>query len=131
MDDEETQDIGSLVLGPPVVVGREGSMRAAARQLEGAGVGAALVGQTRRVEGIISEHHIADALARGLDLDATPVHSFMTPYLSSVDTTTTIDEAKRRVRHIDAHFLGVTAHGEVVGLLSAEDVLRVASRANS
>lgn len=127
MDDGASQEIGTLVTGPLVVVGREGSLRAAVHQLEVAGVGAAVVGHTRRVEGVIAEHNIAEAVARDRDLDATPVHSFMTPYLSSVDTKTTIDEAKRRVRHVDAHFLAVTAQGRVVGLLSAEEVLRVPS----
>lgn len=128
MDRGDRRDVGSLVEGPLVVVGREGSLLSAAHQMAAADVSAAVVGHTRWLEGVITEHHIADAVARGLDLDATPVGSFMTPYLSSVDATTPIDAAKRRVRDITGHFLAVTRHGQVVGLLTAEQVLRVPSR---
>lgn len=121
-------EVRALVTGPPVVVGRESSLRVAAQELELAEVGAAVVGHTRRVDGVLSEHHVADAVARGLDVDATPVGAVMTPYFSSLEATATIDEAKHRVRHLDAHFLAVMAEGRVVGLLSAEEVLRVDSQ---
>lgn len=125
--DGDRREVATLVSGPPVVVGREGSLRAAARQLELAGAGAAVVGHTRRVEGVISEHHVAEAVARGRDLDATPVEAYMTPYFSSVEVTATIEEAKQEIRQGEAHFLAATVDGQVVGLLSAEDVLRIPS----
>lgn len=136
MSDSEARDgdhreVATLVSGPPVVVGREGSLRATARQLDLAGAGAALVGHTHQVEGVISEHHVAEAVAWGRDLDATPVGSFMTPYFTSAEVTDTIEQAKARIRDGEAHFLAVTEDDRVVGLLTAEDVLRIPSPARS
>ena len=80
--------VGDLVSGRPVVVGSETSLRWAARQLEMGDACAAVVGHTRRVDGIISEHDLSEALARGVDVDATPVHVAMTPYFASLDAST-------------------------------------------
>lgn len=119
--------VRDLVTGPPVVVGPESSLRAAAQQLARAGQGAAVVGQTRRVDGVLCERALVGAVARGLDLDATPVHAVMTPHFASLDADTSIDEAQREVREVDVHLLAVTAASQVVGLLAVEDVLRVPS----
>jgi CBS domain-containing protein len=117
--------VGDLVTSPPVVVGTETSLRWAARQLEMGGARAAVVGHTRRVAGLISDHDLSEAIARGDDVDATPVHVAMTPYFASVEATTTIEEAKQAASEGQFHYVAVSAHGEVVGLLSSEEILRV------
>lgn len=125
------QRVRDLVTAPPVVIGRESSLRTAAQQLARAGQGAAVVGQTRRVDGVLCDHALVGAVARGLDVDATPVHAVMTPHFASLDATTSIDEAQEEVREVAAHFLAVTAGPRVVGLLSAEEVLRVPSEVSA
>ena len=126
MDSESmVRVVGDLVADPPVVVGNETSLRWAARQLEMGGACAAIVGHTRRVDGIISEHDLSEAIAGGVDVDATPVHVAMTPYFASLETTTPIEEAKRAAREGRFHYVAVSSHGEVVGLLTSEDILRI------
>jgi CBS domain-containing protein len=124
-NDARVRVVGDLVTSRPVVVGTETSLRWAARQLEMGGASAAVVGHTRRVAGVITEHDLAEAIARGDDVDATPVHVAMTPYFASVDATTTIEEAKEAARAGQFHFVAVSSEGEVVGLLSSEEILRV------
>jgi signal-transduction protein with cAMP-binding, CBS, and nucleotidyltransferase domain len=123
--------VRDLVTAPPVVVGRESSLRSAAQQLARAGQGAAVVGQTRRVDGVLCEHALVGAVARGLDVDATPVDAVMTPHFASLDAATPIDEAQQEVRAVDVHFVAVTAAARVVGLLSVEEVLRVPSEVSA
>ena len=123
------QEVRDLITGAPLVIGRESSLRAAAQVLEAAGEAAAVVGQTRRVDGVFSEHSVVEAVARGFELDATPVQALMTPYFASIDGGTDLEEAKQRVRSGDAHFVAITDEGQVIGLLSAEEVLRVPSPA--
>ena len=69
--------VGDLVSGRPVVVGSETSLRWAARQLEMGDACAAVVGHTRRVDGIISDYpdRLRAVMAeKGLKLPApTPV----------------------------------------------------------
>ncbi len=123
------EQVRDLVTSPPVVIGRETSLRAAAQQLERSGRGAAVVGQTRWVDGVLSEHSVVEAVARGLDVDATPADAVMTPHFSSVEADAGVEQAQQRVRDGESHFLAVTAEGVVIGLLSAEEVLRVPSGA--
>jgi signal-transduction protein with cAMP-binding, CBS, and nucleotidyltransferase domain len=66
-------------------------------------------------------------MAREMDPDATPVHAVMTPYFASVDASCTVDVAMRAARSCPAHVLAVTDGGEVVGLVTAEEVLREAA----
>jgi signal-transduction protein with cAMP-binding, CBS, and nucleotidyltransferase domain len=124
-DDTMTATVADLVTGRPVVVPAETSLRWVARQLGTGRATAAIVGHTRFVAGVISEHDLAEAVARGNDVDATPAEAAMTPYFASVEATASIEEAKEAIRRTGSHHLAVTSGPEVIGLLASEDVLRL------
>ena len=121
--------VEDLVSGPPVVVGEDTSLRLALCQLEEVGAPAAVVGHTRHVAGIVSEHDLAQALAHDMDLDATPVHAVMTPYFASLEASSTVAAAQRVARSRPMHVLAITDDGTVVGLVTTEDILREPARA--
>ncbi|QYG93542.1 CBS domain-containing protein [Iamia sp. SCSIO 61187] len=131
--DTESRDterrVGDLVTAPPVVVGEDTCLRLALLQLEEVGAPAAVVGHTRNVAGIVSEHDLARALAHDMDLDATPVHAVMTPYFASLEASSTVEAAQRVARSRPMHVLAVTDDGTVVGLVTTEAVLREPVRA--
>jgi signal-transduction protein with cAMP-binding, CBS, and nucleotidyltransferase domain len=126
---ERERRVGDVVTTPPVVVGEETCLRLALRQLEEVGAPAAVVGHTRNVAGIVSEHDLARALADDMDLDATPVHAVMTPYFASLEASSTVAAAQQVARSRPTHVLAVTDGGTVVGLLTTEDILREPVRA--
>lgn len=125
---EESRERGrcivDLVAAPPVVVGEDTCLRLALRQLEEVGVPAAVVGHTRNVAGIVTEHDLARALAHDMDLDATPVHAVMTPYFATVEASSTVEAAQRVARRRSVPVLAVTDDGTVVGLVTTEEILR-------
>lgn len=126
---ERERHVGDLVAAPPVVVGEDTCLRLALLQLEEVGAPAAVVGHTRNVAGIVSEHDLARALAQDMDLDATPVHAVMTPYFASLEASSTVEAAQEVARSRPMHVLAVTDDGTVVGLVTTEEVLREPVRA--
>lgn len=127
---EMARRVEDLVTAPPVVVGEDTSLRLALCQLEEADAPAAVVGHTRHVAGIVSEHDLAQALAHDMDPDATPVHAVMTPYFASLEASSSVAAAQSVARSRPSHVLAVTDEdGTVVGVVTAEDVLREPARA--
>jgi CBS domain-containing protein len=112
----------------PISVSPATTVRQVAVLLDRYRIGAVVVrADDDRDVGIVSERDVVALVAAGGDADTTPAGSLATQGMITVDVAASLGDvvdamAGHQVRHV-----GVTDGDEVVGMLSARDVLRVLS----
>lgn len=76
--------------------------------------------------GIITERDlVVRVLAKNLKPDTVKAKEIMTTPLVTIDPDATISEAARRMNRLDIRRLGVIYRGDLVGIITAKDVLGV------
>ena len=100
-------------------------LRAAANRMWSQQTGSLLVMDGSRLLGIITERDVMKAVARGADLDATPVSAVMTSTVLTVSPETSLHEAARHMATRWIRHLPVVDGGEVVGMVSQRDLCGV------
>jgi CBS domain-containing protein len=99
------------------------SLTDAAREMEERGVGAALVLEGDRLEGVFTERDVLRAVARGRVAEAS-VGDFMTPQPETIEPDETTEQAAVLMIHGGFRHLPVVDAGTVVGILSIRDLMR-------
>jgi len=95
-----------------------------AKRMVSKDVGAVLVYEDERLSGILTERDILRAVADGLD-DATLVRDRMTANPETLDADDTTEHAAVLMIHGGFRHLPVVEQGDVVGVLSIRDLMRV------
>jgi CBS domain-containing protein len=101
------------------------SLRDAAARMWKQQTGSLLVMDGDNLLGILTERDVMKAVARGADLDSTPVSSVMTTAVLTVTTQTTLPEAARHMATRWIRHLPVVDAGKVVGMVSQRDLCGV------
>jgi uncharacterized protein len=107
---------------PPVRIGPRWSLQEAARAMREANVSSVLVG---RDTAIVTERDLTRALSSGLGPDADVSTVSVTDLVSVDQDATVVVAASEMFRHEIRHLLVCNHRGEVVGLVSLRDLLRV------
>jgi CBS domain-containing protein len=104
----------------------EPSLRLAdvARRMAVKDVGAALVTEGGRLVGILTERDVLRAVGQGIEEDST-VADWMTRDPDTIEPDESIEHAAVLMIHGGFRHLPVTEHGDVVGMLSIRDLMRV------
>jgi CBS domain-containing protein len=114
----------SQLIGDEVVrVASDSSIRVVAQTLTTDGVGAVLLGDDQRPSALVSERDIIRSVAAGDDPATTPASSVASRELVWCDVESTVEEVaaemlSRYIRHVL-----VEEDGELVGIVSARDLL--------
>ncbi|HEX2085258.1 MAG TPA: CBS domain-containing protein [Solirubrobacteraceae bacterium] len=95
-----------------------------AKRMVAKDVGAVLVYEGGRLCGILTERDVLRAVADGID-DGTLVRDRMTPNPETLDADDTTEHAAVLMIHGGFRHLPVMEAGEVVGVLSIRDLMRV------
>ena len=95
-----------------------------AKRMVAKDVGAVLVFEEGAICGILTERDVLRAVADGLD-DATLVRDRMTANPETLDADDTMEHAAVLMIHGGFRHLPVVEQGEVVGVLSIRDLMRV------
>jgi len=95
-----------------------------AKRMVAKDVGAVLVYENDRLSGILTERDVMRAVADGLD-DTTPVRDRMTANPETLDADDTTEHAAVLMIHGGFRHLPVVEQGDVVGVLSIRDLMRV------
>lgn len=103
----------------------EERLAAAARKMAERGVGAVVVLEAGRLTGILTERDVLKAVAAG-ETDEATVGDRMTRHPETVESTDSTDHAAALMIHGGFRHLPVVDHGEVKGILSIRDLMRVA-----
>jgi CBS domain-containing protein len=97
----------------------------AAKRMVARGVGAVLVMQGERLEGILTERDLMRAVAGGYSEDAR-VSDWMTRHPETVDASDSTDHAASLMIHGGFRHLPVVDGDRVAGIISIRDLMRVA-----
>ena len=108
-----------------LTVERDATLADAARRMSERGVGAVVVVERERLTGILTERDILKAVAAGLREDAR-VSEWMTRHPETVESSDATDHAASLMIHGGFRHLPVVDEGELVGILSIRDLMRVA-----
>jgi len=100
-------------------------LRAAANRMWSQQTGSLLVMDGPALLGIITERDVMKAVARGADLDATPVSAVMTKPVLTVSPDTSLHEAARHMATRWIRHLPVVDDGAIVGMVSQRDLCGV------
>jgi CBS domain-containing protein len=89
--------------------------------------GSLLIMDGAKVAGIVTERDLMKAVARGDDLDATPLSAVMTRQLVTVEPDTSVAEAARHMATRWIRHLPVMSDGQLVGMVSQRDLCKILS----
>jgi CBS domain-containing protein len=96
----------------------------AARRMVARGVGAVLVMDGDRLEGILTERDILKAVATGFAEDAR-VREWMTRHPETIDGSEATGQAAALMIHGGFRHLPVVEDGKIAGIVSIRDLMRV------
>jgi CBS domain-containing protein len=96
----------------------------AARRMVGRGVGAVLVMDGDKLEGILTERDVLKAVATGLAQDAR-VREWMTRHPETIEASEPTGQAAALMIHGGFRHLPVVDDRKVVGIVSIRDLMRV------
>lgn len=101
------------------------SLRNAAAVMWKRQTGSLLIMDGDSVAGIVTERDLMKAVARGDDLDATPVSAVMTRQVVTVQPETSVADAARHMSERWIRHLPVVSGGRLVGMVSQRDLCKV------
>jgi citrate synthase len=117
--------VADLMTSPPVTAARTETLTKAAARMEAHGVGSVLVLDGDRLVGILTERDLVRAGAAGADPGSTPVGEWMTPDPDTVSPDIEVVDAWRSLAAHGYRHIPVVAGGEVRGIVSIRDLMRV------
>ncbi|HTX62672.1 MAG TPA: CBS domain-containing protein [Acidimicrobiales bacterium] len=120
--------VGMVMHSPVVTVEGTVTLREAAGALRDAGIGTLAVMDGPEIVGIVSERDVTRALADGADPDEVWVADVMSGEPRYVTSGDQVDAARDVMLAAGVRHLPVLDEGELVGIVSMRDLLRVARR---
>jgi CBS domain-containing protein len=117
--------VADLMSRDLLTVSLDEPLGAAAKRMVGRGVGAVLVLQGDRLEGILTERDLMKAVAGGFEADA-KVRDWMTRHPETIEASDTTEHAAALMIHGGFRHLPVVDQGRVAGIISIRDLMRVA-----
>ena len=119
---EVREGMSSVIL----TVGTGHTLRDAARRMTEKGVGAAVViDEEQPAPGIVSERDILNSLGRGEDPDTELVGAHMSETVISASPDWSLERAAMEMAQRHIRHLVVVENGELIGVLSMRDIVRV------
>lgn len=119
---EVREGMSSVVL----TVGPGHTLREAARRMTDKGVGAAVViDEESPGPRVVSERDILNSIGRGEDPDSERVASHMSDTVIAAAPDWSLERAAAEMAHRHIRHLVVVENGELVGVLSIRDIVRV------
>jgi CBS domain-containing protein len=112
----------------PVIAGPAEPIRTVAARMRDAGVGAAAILEDGRLVGILTERDLLRAIADGFDPQATRVAQRMTAQPTAIAPDATVALAAGRMVELVVRHLPVVDHDQLVGMLSARDIVTSGAR---
>jgi len=117
--------VRNLVGRPPVSIERDATVRETARKMVTERVSAMLITDDGKLCGIVTDRDIRSrVVAEGLTTEL-PVTEIMTPAPITLDAESHAFEAALVMMQSDIHHLPITADGELAGMVSRSDFMRL------
>jgi len=117
--------IGALLSPAVATILRTATLREAVEAMVADGLGLLVVTGASGPVGVLSERDIVAAVAEDLALEEERVNDHCSGEIVGVDFDATVEEAARGMSDAQIRHLAVTREGQLVGVVSVRDVLRV------
>jgi len=117
--------IGELVSPAVATILPTATLRAAVEAMATNGLGLLVVAEATGPTGVLSERDIVTAIAEDLVLDEERVRDHCSDEIVAVDVAASVEDAARAMADAQIRHLAVTRDGQLVGVISVRDVLRV------
>ena len=116
--------VAEIMTRSPIAVESGTSIVNTAKTMRDARIGSLFVKKGNQWVGIITETDIVQrAVANSRNLDEQTVDMIMTTPISSIDGNCMVHEARDLMSKLGVRHLGVKLAGEIVGVISAHDIL--------
>ncbi len=120
------QPVSSIMRANVLTVDRGVKVAEVIRLLAQNNIGAVVVTDGGKPAGIFSERDVLRrVVARGVNLEQTPVHLVMSPKLVTVTRAETIGSVGYQMHHLNLRHIPVVEDGALLGMVSIRDVLGV------
>ena len=126
MDDERLSFFSSarrVMNGPPVFVHITDTLQVVAEVMAREGVGAAIMRGPLGPDGIVTERDIVEALAQGAKPDDVWAVDIASVDLVTVEPSATVRDVIGKMAEYGIRHVPVRADGEILGMVSARDIL--------
>ena len=117
--------VADVMTGASITESPAESLRNAAAVMWKRQTGSLLIMDGEAVAGIVTERDLMKAVARGDDLDSTPVSAVMTRQVLTVEPDTSVADAARHMADRWIRHLPVVSEGRLVGMVSQRDLCKV------
>ena len=108
----------------PKSVGPKTSIASAAKTMRTARVGSLFVKKGKRLVGVVTDTDIVRrAVATGKPLGKLTVEKIMTTPICTIEGSQSVDDALDLMGDLAVRHLGVTASGEIIGVISVRELL--------
>jgi signal-transduction protein with cAMP-binding, CBS, and nucleotidyltransferase domain len=116
--------VGTIMTKQVKTVGPSTSVRSAARKMKEERIGALLIKKGNSFPGIVTDTDLVRrALASTKDLSKLTVEDVMTSPVCTIESSRTVSDAQEMMGDLGVRHLGVTKGGQIVGVVSARDLL--------
>ena len=116
--------IAKIMNKKPKSVGPKTSIASAAKTMRAALVGSLFVKKGKRLVGVVTDTDIVRrAVATGKPLGKLTVEKIMTTPICTIEGSQSVDDAQDLMCDLGVRHLGVTASGEIIGIISVRDLL--------
>jgi len=117
--------VGDLLSPAVAMILPTATLRAAVEAMAADGLGLLVVAEASGPIGVLSERDIVAAIAEDLDLAEERVRDHCNDEIVAVDVAASVEDAARAMADAQIRHLAVTREGQVVGVVSVRDVLRI------
>ncbi len=119
-----TAKVGEVAKSPLEVIPASQTVKAAAARMTSLSVGSLLVvDRSENIVGIITDNDLrTKVVAEGLDY-TTPVGDIATSPVKTIEDDALCFDALLRMMNLQVHHLGVERDGEIVGMITAHDIM--------
>ncbi|HVE94530.1 MAG TPA: citrate/2-methylcitrate synthase [Acidimicrobiales bacterium] len=121
-----SRTVAEVMTAPAVTAVASEALGAAARRMEGAGIGSVVVIGENRPIGILTERDLLRAAAHGADPSLSTVGEWMTPDPECLEADAPIDEAWRQLGERGYRHIPVVVGDEFKGIVSMRDLVALA-----
>ena len=125
--------VSDVMTHVPVIVGPESTLAECAAEMKNKKVGTLIVGEGKKLLGILSERDIVRKaigdpdkfVKKGQDVTAVKAEDLMVKDIITIDPTKDIFDAIQMMKDYDIRHLPVVHSGDLVGILTMKDVLKI------
>ncbi len=116
--------VSQCMSSPVIFVRHDMNLHDAAKYMFGKGIHSLLVKNANKYVGIITDTDFyGGIIGQGLDPKTTPVSTMMSSPIATVDYDYGMDRAREMLQKHHTKHLAVTRDGEIMGMLSLQDIL--------